>query len=643
MHLSRLFISGFRSIQELDLRFQQGKNVIIGRNNSGKSNIVRALDVVLGETAPAYAKSENITESDFHHARWVDENGEVHERKCQAIQIWCELERGADEVLNWAEIDKCFGFSFWGDKPTRSAHRISLTDLSTEFGKIFELSEDEAGYAKVWVDSKLANQTKFKTVLDPMRHFAYAFQAELTEKGMQKQIRFLFREAADKDWVLAFKASVRTEILQSAILPAFRDPATQLRVSPWTWFGKMMRHLTRDCKDDEELQEALGQVQSAGNRIFEGLTAKLENDALSVSFPDAKLSFRFHGAADTDLYKNCSIYIDDGFESPITDKGAGIQSATIIGLFSYYTREVSTQASALLCVEEPELYLHPHARRVVSDRLDEFLDGKRNQVIVTTHGVEFLRTASETFNMLLVSKTREAGTTASTLDAREFLRLLIDNNQNELFFADKVIICEGHDEYLVRAVAAKLFPGELDRQNVSIVSVGGKDQIVSLASLIVSIGLKCFVLADFDFLLRDPSKPPDIDCKPHKSVEQLCDAFFAQSHLGSNGITRSYLAKARNHLRTKYRELFYTAKQESVFGDDKIKPFLAKLRKAGLGILDGEIEHLARDSSWIAPGTKKLDLGKAYELRELLSDGKSIEELIDCVPIQEFLERVINA
>lgn len=643
MHLSRLFISGFRSIHELDLKFEPGKNVIIGRNNSGKSNIVRALDVVLGETAPAYAKSENITESDFHFARWVDENGEVHERKSKLIQIWCELERGEDEVLNWAEIDKCFGFSYWGDRSSKSANRISLNDLKSEFGRIFELSEDEAGYAKVWVDSKLNNQTKFKTVLDPMRHYAYAFQAELTEKGIQKQIRFLYREATDKDWVLAFKASVRTEILQSAILPAFRDPATQLRVSPWTWFGKMMRHLTKGYKDDKELQEALGRVQTAGDRIFEGLTTKLENDALSVSFPDAKLSFRFHGASDGDLYKNCSIYIDDGFESPITDKGAGIQSATIIGLFSYYTREVNTQASALLCVEEPELYLHPHARRVVSDRLDEFLEGKRNQVIVTTHGVEFLRTASETFNMLLVSKTREGGTIASTLDAREFLRLLIDNNQNELFFADKVILCEGHDEYLVRAVAAKLFPGELDRQNVSIVSVGGKDQMVSLASLIVNIGLKCFVLADFDFLLRDPRKPDDIDCKAHKSVEQLCDGYFAQAHLSSARINRSLLAQARNNLRTNSRELFYTAKQQSEFGNDRIKPFLSRLRKAGIGILDGEIEHLAKNATWIAPNTMKLDLAKSYELRELLSDGKSIEDLVDCTPIQEFLEAVIKA
>lgn len=207
--------------------------------------------------------------------------------------------------------------------------------------------------------------------------------------------------------MLCFRASVRTELLQSAILPAFRDPAFQLRVTPWTWFGKLMKHLTKDCAGEKELAEALAQLRVAGDKVFAEVTGKVENDALSISFPDAKLSFQFSADTKTDIYKSCVVYVDDGFKSLITDKGSGIQSATILGLFSYYTKHVNTTGSALLCVEEPELYLHPHARRVISDRLDDFLDNNRNQVIATTHGVEFLRTANDTFNILLVRKTPE--------------------------------------------------------------------------------------------------------------------------------------------------------------------------------------------------------------------------------------------
>lgn len=303
------------------------------------------------------------------------EDGKIVEHIGTNISIWCQLERETGEKLDWDEINKCFGFSFYGTRE-RSAvgipSRLELNDLPAHFNRVFALNEDDLEYnEKVWVDSKLKNQNTFQQHLANKYQFAYAFLAQRTEKGIVKQLRFLCREGDDEDWMLCFRASVRTELLQSAILPAFRDPAFQLRVTPWTWFGKLMKHLTKDCAGEKELAEALAQLRVAGDKVFAEVTGKVENDALSISFPDAKLSFQFSADTKTDIYKSCVVYVDDGFKSLITDKGSGIQSATILGLFSYYTKHVNTTGSALLCVEEPELYLHPHARRVISDRLDD--------------------------------------------------------------------------------------------------------------------------------------------------------------------------------------------------------------------------------------------------------------------------------
>lgn len=66
MYLSRLYIRNYRSIKEIDLDFKKWKNVIVWRNNAWKSNIIKALDLVLWErNSPTYNKSENIIESDF--------------------------------------------------------------------------------------------------------------------------------------------------------------------------------------------------------------------------------------------------------------------------------------------------------------------------------------------------------------------------------------------------------------------------------------------------------------------------------------------------------------------------------------------------------------------------------------------------
>ena len=58
MRLARIEITNFRSIKELDLTFGTC-TMLVGKNNSGKSNIVRAIDLALGE------KYVRITKNDF--------------------------------------------------------------------------------------------------------------------------------------------------------------------------------------------------------------------------------------------------------------------------------------------------------------------------------------------------------------------------------------------------------------------------------------------------------------------------------------------------------------------------------------------------------------------------------------------------
>ena len=66
MYVSKLLIRNFRSIEKQSLDFKPGKNVLIGKNNSGKSNIVKALDLVLGEKHPVYI---DINEKIFLHTK----------------------------------------------------------------------------------------------------------------------------------------------------------------------------------------------------------------------------------------------------------------------------------------------------------------------------------------------------------------------------------------------------------------------------------------------------------------------------------------------------------------------------------------------------------------------------------------------
>jgi len=304
MYLSRLFIRNYRSIREMDIAFSKGKNVIVGRNNAGKSNILHALNIVLGENNPTFAKFENITEADFHTWKQANSNGKTIEKTEKEIFIWCELERDAQEVLNYDEMYKCFGFYIhssikeWDrsgkkDIPIKEYVRLKQNDLPMKYETIFDVSEEEPG--KEYINPKNKPNKVLENVFEDKYDFAFAFRARLLEEAIiDKELRFLFRENKQSDWILCFKAPFRNELLQSAIIPSFRDPQNQLRLTAWSWYGKLMKHLTAGYENNEDMKKALTSVKDVADKAFASITEAVEQSSLDVAFPGTKIHFQFN-------------------------------------------------------------------------------------------------------------------------------------------------------------------------------------------------------------------------------------------------------------------------------------------------------------------------------------------------------------
>jgi predicted ATP-dependent endonuclease of OLD family len=515
MHLSRLFIQNYRSINRLSLEFREGKNIIVGKNNSGKSNIVKAIDLVLGENSPDYYKSDNVTENDFYKGNTKND-----------IVILAVLSRDPNEPLNYEMINKCYGYHIYGEcdwvyddterkkVPTNiNPKRMKLEEqnentLLSHCKEIFEINFDEV--KTVYINPKLKNQMSFKTQLDDKYEFAYLFYATFDEskKTIQKDLRFLYRESDKHNWVLASRASVRNELLQSAIIPSFRDPQNQLRANNYTWYGKLLQNYIDS--NNPKLKAAFEEVKTVSSEVFSKLEKRISDSRVQVAFPDTKISFQFNPDTKQEIYKSALIYVDDGFNSLLQDKGSGIQSAVIIGLFDFYVRNISHVSSSLLAIEEPELYLHPHGRRVISNRLEDFLDGGKNQVIVTTHSSEFITSTEKDLNIILVRKIGGKTLAQSTFFKNpKDKRLLLKGQNTEMFFADYVILVEGSEKYIFDVISRgfglrnkDLGENWLDDKNVSIISVSGKGEFLKYCNKLDELRIPWMVLADFDFIRR---------------------------------------------------------------------------------------------------------------------------------------------
>ena len=47
MYISHIKVKGFRNFKDSDIEFNDGLNVLIGHNNAGKTNILKALQLVI--------------------------------------------------------------------------------------------------------------------------------------------------------------------------------------------------------------------------------------------------------------------------------------------------------------------------------------------------------------------------------------------------------------------------------------------------------------------------------------------------------------------------------------------------------------------------------------------------------------------
>jgi putative ATP-dependent endonuclease of the OLD family len=75
MKLKRISIKNFKSIKDIKFDFpESGILVLVGENNAGKSNIIRAIDLICGES---WIGKEKLEDHDYYLR---DKNNEIEIR-----------------------------------------------------------------------------------------------------------------------------------------------------------------------------------------------------------------------------------------------------------------------------------------------------------------------------------------------------------------------------------------------------------------------------------------------------------------------------------------------------------------------------------------------------------------------------------
>jgi predicted ATP-dependent endonuclease of OLD family len=430
--IKSISIENFRSIKSL---YIEPKNLctLIGPNSTGKTNVLKAIDLVLGEGWTTKAK---VARELFHN-----------ESEPIKIEIsFTEPISHHDKYQGLVPID-----------------RIALTmQYEPEFNVETKLLSDIS-------DKKYFINEEFK-----------------------KNCHFIY-------------------------IPSQRDLSDQMRISGWTLLGKLMRivyeNYVSQYNNEEELRKVFKEVMKEPKEFLE-----LDFDEKEVTFKKFSDCFKkyclensagFTSSLEPQLniynlnwfYKTLQISVKESHSEKDFDceeVGAGMQNLILISIFQTYAELMG--GKVIFGIEEPELYLYPQAQRSLYKSFQKI--SEKTQILYTTHNPNFID-ASRAYEIELLQKDNNNGTFntrkkpfINQLNAeKEKFRIYthFTTERNELFFAKKVILVEGHSEkILFTEILKRKWSIDINEKGISIIECSGKGGVIYFLGLCAAMGMSNF-------------------------------------------------------------------------------------------------------------------------------------------------------
>lgn len=547
MFVSKFFAKNFRSLKQVIIHLSKDKNVLVGKNNSGKSNVIRALDILLGEKFPSY---QNITENDFYTAEVVIEKNNHHDEIAHDIETKeIKLKTVENVAQNFYIEAELTGKDFDEEKIKSIKKRTAFSKLKS-IKKIYERDENDEihiNYDFLQNLDEIENRTEIQVLesypsgkekksqwFDSVQLLEFLKTSQKIKLFFTKSQRddstgfgMIIQDAEGYFWISNyFTKKLRDSLLTTAVITSLRSPKEDLRLVYYTWFGRLIKNIWETNKTKLHPQkkktyetliiEKSLDIKEFVDIVFSENTTELRT-LLEKAITHKSVSFKFLSDSKDEIYKNVEIFINDGIERPLSEKGTGIQSAIIIALFSQYCNKFHN-TNSLLITEEPELFLHPQARRVVAAELDSFLNTsnkQQRQLIISTHSTEFLKNVDPA-NIIRIHKKGETNQTQAYQLNDDTSKQLLTNNikrliwssNTEIFFADKVLLVEGGELYLIPSIIDCLNNTKqvLDYKNISIARINGKGNFLTYIKMLTEFNIDWVVLGDLDCYKEDVKK-----------------------------------------------------------------------------------------------------------------------------------------
>lgn len=465
MRITRLKIENFRGIAASELRLP-AHGVLVGDNNTGKSTVLEAIDLVLGPER--LYRRPIIDEHDFYGGRYLDQQQRPIEIRVEVVVV----DLLDEQVRHFRDHVE------WWD-----------TTLA------------------VLLDGPPAEGTDRPEVKAALR-VAFAGEYSATEDDFTGATYFAWPEAADGE-----RAAFRTNDKRMCgflLLRAHRTAARALSLERGSLLDVILRLQDKRLQIWEDVLKQLRELPVAqGSEISINGVLKQVESAVRTYVPAGwadRPHLKMSDLTREHLRKTLTVFFGTGatvdgkeYATPFQHQGTGTLNVLVLALLSLIAE---LKQNVIFAMEEPEIAIPPHAQRQIVDKVRTL----SAQAIFTSHSPYVL----ERFEPSEVHVLERKGGILSGQPAElppgvksKAYRVNLRTRFCEALLSRRVLIVEGETEYDAFPAAARrlceLHPAEhesLEAMGVAIICAQGDSQVAPLGDYFRRLGKTVYGVYD---------------------------------------------------------------------------------------------------------------------------------------------------